>query len=78
MRGYESRAGELGALTGADFAKWVAALAAWFSVTGARALGRFDETGAERAAAARMAADALEALARTLASVHTWASSFSG
>jgi hypothetical protein len=44
MRGYEGAAGEFGALTAADFAKWVAALTGWFSVTGARALGRFDDT----------------------------------
>lgn len=57
MRGYETEAGEVGALSAADFAKWVAALAGWFSITGMRALGRFDDTDEERSAAATMAAE---------------------
>lgn len=36
LSGYQSGAGRLGPLVAADFAMWMAALAGWFSFTGAR------------------------------------------
>jgi Ser/Thr protein kinase RdoA (MazF antagonist) len=77
LRGYEYEAGILGTLSPADFAKWVAAVAGWFWFTARRALGEFDDTEAERTAAAEMAIGAIENLHRTLAGVDGWAESFS-
>lgn len=73
MRGYESRAGRLGPLAAADFAKWVAAVVGWFAFSGARALGEFDDTQAELAEAAGMAVWSGELLGRTMASLPRWA-----
>jgi Ser/Thr protein kinase RdoA (MazF antagonist) len=73
MRGYESRAGRLGLLAPADFAKWVAAVVGWFTFSGARALGAFDDTEAELAEAAEMVVWSGEMLRRTMASLPRWA-----
>ena len=48
LRGYQKAAGELGPLAPADFGKRIAALIYWIVFAGARALGRFDGTAAER------------------------------
>jgi hypothetical protein len=71
--GYQPQAGQLGSLHQADFAKWVAALAGWFSFTGRRALGDFDDADDEAPDAARMAIESIGALHGTLASLDRWA-----
>jgi hypothetical protein len=50
-----------------------AALAGWFSFTGRRALGDFDDTDAEASDAASMAVESIGALHDTLASLDHWA-----
>lgn len=75
LRGYESRAGSLGALVPADFAKWVAALVGWFCFCGTRALGEFDDTQPERETAAGMVVWSGEMLGQTLGSLPRWAAS---
>lgn len=72
VAGYERIGGQVGPLRRADFAKWVAGLAGWFSFTGRRALGDFDDTDAEMSAAASMAVASISALHDTLASLDHW------
>lgn len=73
LTGCQRHAGQLRPLQPADFAKWVAALAGWFSFTGSRALGDFDDTDAEASDAAPMAIEAIGTLHDTLASLDHWA-----
>ena len=62
LTGYERHAGQIRPLQRADFAKWVAALAGWFSFTGRRALGDFEDTDAEAAEACGMAIESIGTL----------------
>jgi Ser/Thr protein kinase RdoA (MazF antagonist) len=73
LTGYERHAAQVRPLHREDFAKWVAALAGWFSFTGRRALGDFDDTDAEVSAAALMAVESIGSLHDTLASLDHWA-----
>ena len=73
LRGYQKAAGELGPLAPADFGKRIAALIYWIVFAGARALGRFDDTAAERAASAASAAETISVLGRTVPSAARWA-----
>jgi|HubBroStandDraft_6_1064221.scaffolds.fasta_scaffold55031_2 Ser/Thr protein kinase RdoA (MazF antagonist) len=73
LTGYQRHAGQLRPLQRADFAKWVAALAGWFSFTGRRALRDFDDTDAEASDAASMAIESIGTLRDTLASLDHWA-----
>ncbi|HEY2640842.1 MAG TPA: hypothetical protein VGI66_13290 [Streptosporangiaceae bacterium] len=72
MAGYQRDGGQIGPLHRADFAKWIAALAGWFSFTGRRALGDFDDNDAEVSAAACMAVESIGALHDTLACMDHW------
>ena len=69
LAGYQRHAGQLRPLQPADFAKWVAALAGWFSFAGSRALRDFDDTDAEATEAASMAIESIGTLHDTLASL---------
>ena len=73
LAGYQGHAGQLHPLRQADFAKWIAALAGWFSFTGSRALRDFDDTEAEASDAATMAIDSIGTLHDALASLDHWA-----
>ncbi len=70
--GYEPHGGQIGPLHRADFAKWVSALAGWFSLSGRRALGDLDDTKAEQSAAATMTVESISALHHTLARMDRW------
>jgi Ser/Thr protein kinase RdoA (MazF antagonist) len=72
LTGYQRHAGQLGPLHQVDFAKWVAALAGWFSFTGSRTLRDFDDTDAEATEAASMAIETIGELHDTLASLDHW------
>lgn len=73
VSGYERAGGvSLEGLTPFDGAKWVAALAGWFSFMGRRSLGDYDDTPPERAEARQGALWALQRLRSTMEELPGW------